>query len=389
MKKNIVWKALAVAFVSILVSVGTILTKVREALDLVFVIELVLLGMCGYGINQCNRKYDTNNGKMRIERWTMSMILADGITMFVTYALYAILTDLNEFSTNVNFQMTLIEVSFILLVAIWIYVRNYSRMVPEETVICSLKVRNQMNKKHRFVFLNQLTLSVEGKNICSGYVYGEIHVGEQVIIYQNGKQNRIVPVLSILADSKPVNIAQNKVVNIVFSNDVQIDQFAVISNVKEGFKLRPETFVENPVMEGLIVGWLPNRKNEKYSELFNECLLKGKYIVPVKIREGSGYGITKAPGALNIQGFPIISTAENAERQYMPVFTSWSELSQWKLLIENQDIATMVMSFMDIALFNKILSPGIVINPFSEHSATIEAEEVPALIEQYKKEKGE
>jgi len=241
-----------------------------------------------------------------------------------------------------------------------------------------------------FVLVEGVTSMLDGNgSIISGQLYGQLHKGAQVYLYQANAQVAECEIQAVeaLIEEKTsiVDEAENTSVSLQLNlpDEVAVRKYAVITNLKPQEKVNPRVSIENPALAGIINGMVKFGKDNGFHATLAYWLSHGHFITPIKMDiepELNENGVAKISKDTKIGFYMLKSqikltgTPEDKDSLVLPLFTDWASLRRWKNLAKDgQRVHTQILSFQDVygMLKRGNVYSGIAVNPFNEVPCTL------------------
>ena len=241
-----------------------------------------------------------------------------------------------------------------------------------------------------FVLVEGVTSMLDGNgSIISGQLYGQLHKGDQVYLYQANAQVAECEIQAVeaLVEEKTsiVDEAENTSVSLQLNlpDEVAVRKYAVITNLKPQEKVDPRVSIENPALAGIINGMVKFGKDNGFHATLAYWLSHGHFITPIKMDiepELNENGVAKISKDTKIGFYMLKSqiklpgTPEDKDSLVLPLFTDWASLRRWKNLAKDgRRVHTQILSFQDVygMLKRGNVYSGIAVNPFNEVPCTL------------------
>ena len=252
-------------------------------------------------------------------------------------------------------------------------------------------VTDKVDTSNRFfVLVEGVTSMLDGNgSIISGQLYGQLHKGDQVYLYQANAQVAECEIQAVeaLVEEKTsiVDEAENTSVSLQLNlpDEVAVRKYAVITNLKPQEKVDPRVSIENPALAGIINGMVKFGKDNGFHATLAYWLSHGHFITPIKMDiepELNENGVAKISKDTKIGFYMLKSqikltgTPEDKDSLVLPLFTDWVSLRRWKNLAKDgQRVHTQILSFQDVygMLKRGNVYSGIAVNPFNEVPCTL------------------
>ena len=252
-------------------------------------------------------------------------------------------------------------------------------------------VTDKVDTSNRFfVLVEGVTSMLDGNgSIISGQLYGQLHKGDQVYLYQANAQVAECEIQAVeaLIEEKTsiVDEAENTSVSLQLNlpDEVAVRKYAVITNLKPQEKVDPRVSIENPALAGIINGMVKFGKDNGFHATLAYWLSHGHFITPIKMDiepELNENGVAKISKDTKIGFYMLKSqiklpgTPEDKDSLVLPLFTDWASLRRWKNLAKDgQRVHTQILSFQDVygMLKRGNVYSGIAVNPFNEVPCTL------------------
>ena len=252
-------------------------------------------------------------------------------------------------------------------------------------------VTDKVDTSNRFfVLVEGVTSMLDGNgSIISGQLYGQLHKGDQVYLYQANAQVAECEIQAVeaLVEEKTsiVDEAENTSVSLQLNlpDEVAVRKYAVITNLKPQEKVDPRVSIENPALAGIINGMVKFGKDNGFHATLAYWLSHGHFITPIKMDiepELNENGVAKISKDTKIGFYMLKSqikltgTPEDKDSLVLPLFTDWASLRRWKNLAKDgQRVHTQILSFQDVygMLKRGNVYSGIAVNPFNEVPCTL------------------
>lgn len=323
-------------------------------------------------VNFLNRLYDHVSGydgkKRKVGRWARTLLFVGLLTILCW--LIVIITalgigDMNETSTVVE----LIFITCAIVVSIWLYSANYRKTKDAGARIHDLIYEQVMNKNRRYTLLINKDIPMD-KNGCTinGKIYGEIHVGDQVVVLHPNVKEIYCKVTSLQISSGEVKSVKDSDVRINLScaQVSNILSFSVLTDIQTFVSTVGDSVnvCENPYIVGMIMEYAQHYRESGYYPLLVYSICHGHFLVVGNAQGNTVTGdiMDTLPSKTDV-GFPSVSPV-NEKREIFPIFTDWDALSRWKDMIRGDRSVSIVVSFQQILPIINNHFAGIVVNPF-------------------------
>lgn len=332
-----------------------------------------------------NRYFDRLSGyaskKWFLNRWVcnclfLSLILCFLIALHITFL---------QGVADENIYIVLLALCVVICAVIF-YVQNYRHLRGRKARIRSLE-RKQLRYKNRRYYCLIHDVSVLDHNVkVTGTVSGKICVNDEVYIYIPASKTVITRIEKIIVDGESVLHVKEGEAELVLKKDAlteKIQRFSVISSVGENVEMNQVNLVENPFLNGLIMGYREYNNDPVYMSTLLWETSSGKYLMAGTSNEYlDGDIMDTISGNINAT-FHSVSSFD-ATLTILPVFTDWNALDRWKVIMKEKDAMTILMKYGQVVDIMYRDFDGIVINPFGPFPFYLPKELANSLVKMHK-----
>lgn len=329
----------------------------------------VLLGMCVsiLLIEMLNGIYDKADGyvskRRYFGRWVHNCCF---LSLLICFAYALLYTLVRSESLGID-HTTLYLLVFFVLIGVYLYFLNYRSLMSRKARIKAVTKRQLRYKNRRYYYLVDEVKDEEKWMKLSGKLHGSIHVKDEVYIYVPEEDSIKANIVKLSVKGESVSKAKDGNIEICLKKDEQtktIHKYSVISSVEEKVEMTEENLVENPSLNGLIMGYGKWNHDPNYMSVLLWEISSAEYLMAGRCNEKLDGEITDVLKRNVSAAFPSVSTAMNEKLSILPIFTDWDALNRWKLMMEDKDAMSVIMKYEQIAEIMHTEFDGIVINPF-------------------------
>lgn len=331
---------------------------------------LALMGLFAL-INVLNMYYDRAEGyagnKKFIGRWGKNTLFASLVIGFFFILLEYITESQVSFLLSQTKQMQLLFLLCLVMCTVVYYLKNYRTMLTRKTRIRSLLRKNVKYNERRFTFVVEEKIEKENAVHLKGILSGSMQVLDEVYVYNLSGNGCMTRVIGLYENGTRVKKAKDREIEVVIKKNAsssKIEQYSVLTDIRECISKEVENELELPYIRGLITAYAKHHTDPKFMSVLLWLIGRVEWLMCAKATDAHNGDIMDVLRGNTNAAFMSVSTSMDSSLFILPVFTDWDALHRWKTMMLEKDAVTMIMSFGEVEGIMEKGFNGIVVNPF-------------------------
>lgn len=352
---------------------------------------LALMGLFAL-INVLNMYYDRAEGyagnKKFIGRWGKNTLFASLVIGFFFILLEYITESQVSFLLSQTKQMQLLFLLCLVMCTVVYYLKNYRTMLTRKTCIRSLLRKNVKYNERRFTFVVEEKIEKENAVHLKGILSGSMQVLDEVYVYNLSGNGCMTRVIGLYENGTRVKKAKDREIEVVIKKNAsssKIEQYSVLTDIRECISKEVENELELPYIRGLITAYAKHHTDPKFMSVLLWLIGRVEWLMCAKATDAHNGDIMDVLRGNTNAAFMSVSTSMDSSLFILPVFTDWDALHRWKTMMLEKDAVTMIMSFGEVEGIMEKGFNGIVVNPFGPQPFYIPKELAQSVLQMQEK----